>query len=166
MPVVRFVRTSPTASGATAPATGKFRFRPTRPRTIAGAPDNVVLPVPFTVPLVGGACDVTLAPTGTGWVWRVDESVDGIKDESYYVDVPDVPGPLDDPDLVRVDPTTLTPAAAPTAAWWASLEALRVQAAGGFVVDPTDTDVLLVTTRADGSVAVDPSDPDVILFAT
>lgn len=99
-------------------------------------------------------------------MWRVDESIDGIRDESYYVAVPDVAGPLDDPDLVRVDPATLAPAAVPAAAWWASLEALRTQAAGGLQVDPTDPDVLLITTRADGSIAVDPTDPDIVLFST
>lgn len=166
MPVIRFVRTAPTAGGVPAPATGRIRFRPTRPRVIAGSPDTTVTPAPFDVVLLAGAADVTLAPTGDGWAWRVDESVDGIKDESYFVVVPDAPGPLDDADLVRVNPGTLAPHAAPEAAWWASLEQLRVQAAGGFTVDPADTDVLLITTRADGSIAVDPGDPDVLVIAT
>jgi hypothetical protein len=166
MPVIRFVRTAPTAVGIPRPATGKFRFRPSKARTIPGSPDNVVTPVPFAEPLTAGTLDVTLEPTGPGWAWRVDESVDGIRDVTYFVVVPDVAGPLDDADLVRVDPATLAPDAAPTAAWWADLEALRAQAAGGFTVDPVDTDVLLITTRADGSIAEDPGDPDVLIIAT
>lgn len=166
MPVIRFVRTAPTAGGVLAPASGKIRFKPTTRRTVEGAPDNTVLPVPFTVALFAGAADVTLEPTAPGWAWRVDESVDGIRDETYYVAVPDVAGPVDDADLTRVNPATLTPAAAPVAAWWAAVADLEAAVSGGFAVDPTDTDVLLITTRVDGSIAVDPGDSDVLIIAT
>lgn len=121
---------------------------------------------PFDVALLGGAADVTLAPTSAGWAWQVFESVDGVKDLTYYVTVPDVPGPLDDADLERVDPATLSPAAAPEAAWWAEVRRLEAATSGGFAVDPADNDVLLITTRTDGSIAPDPDDPDVLLIAT
>ena len=151
--------------GVPAPATGRLRFRPSAARTVPGAPDNVVLPVPFDVLLVSGAADVTLEPTAPGWAWRVDESVDGIRDVTYYVAVPDVPGPLDDPDLTRVNPSTLNPAAAPEAAWWAEVRRVEAATTGGYALDPTDPDVLLITTRADGSIAVDPADPDALIIA-
>jgi hypothetical protein len=166
MPVVRFYRSSPLPDGSLVPASGRLRFRPSTARTIDGAPDNVVTPVPFNVALIAGAADVTLAPTAAGWAWRVDESVDGIRDESYFVLVPDVAGPVDDADLVRVNPGTLAPQAAPEAAWWAEVQRLEAATSGGFAVDPTDADVLLITTRTDGSIAVDPGDADVLLIAT
>jgi hypothetical protein len=110
---------------------------------VQGAPDNVVLPVPFTVALAAGAVSVTLEPTPAGSAWRVDESVDGIKDVTYYVLVPDVSGPVDDADLVRVDPSTLAPTAAPEASWWPVANATITAAA--IVGDD------LVLTRHDGT---------------
>jgi hypothetical protein len=105
-----------------------------------------VAPVPFTVPLVLGAADVALEPTTAGWAWRVDESIDGIRDVTYYVTVPAVAGPLDDADLPRVDPGTLAPTAAPEAAWWAVADATITDAA---VVGDD-----LVLTRHDGTQVV------------
>lgn len=166
MPVVRFVRSTPLPDGGLGPASGRFRFRQSRARVIPGSPDVTVTVEPFEVVLLGGAADVTLAPTGPGWAWRVDESVDGVKDLTYFVAVPDVPGPLDDADLVRVTPGSLSPIAAPEAAWWAEFRRLEAAAAGGFTVDPSDPDVLLITARGDGSIAVDPGDPDVLIIAT
>jgi hypothetical protein len=113
---------------------------------VAGSPDNVVAPVPFTVTLVAGAADVTLEPTTAGWAWRVDESIDGIRDETYFVTVPDVPGPIDDADLIRVDPHTLTPAAAPEAAWW--------PVANATITDAQVVGDDLVLTRHDGTQVV------------
>lgn len=113
MPNVRFYRTTLTSTGAHVPATGRIRFRPSKRLTIEGAPDNVVTPAPFTEPFVAGLVEVTIAATSPGWAWRVDESVDGVRDETYFVIVPDVPGPLDDTDLVRVHPGILTPNPAP-----------------------------------------------------
>jgi hypothetical protein len=110
---------------------------------VQGAPDNVVLPVPFTVPLVTGAASVTLEPSPAGSAWRVDESVDGIRDVTYYVLVPDVPGPVDDADLIRVDPSTLAPTSAPEASWWPVANATITAAA--IVGDD------LILTRHDGA---------------
>ena len=146
MPVIRFVRTAPTAGGGVVPASGRVRFRPTRPRVVVGSPDVTVEPVPFDVVLLAGAADADLTPTGAGWAWRVDESVDGVKDKTYYVVVPDVPGPLDDADLIRVDPRTLTPTAAPEAAWWPVANATIT--AAQVVGDD------LVLTRHDGATVV------------
>jgi hypothetical protein len=122
LPSVRFRRTAPHQTGD-APATGYFRFKLTRPVIIPGDPDDVVTTVPFKAVMVGGAVDVELAPTGAGYAWQVLESVDGVRDETYFVVVPNVPGPLDDADLTRVDPGTLSPRAAPVAAWWAVADA-------------------------------------------
>lgn len=166
MPVVRFVRSSPRPDGSTGAASGRFRFRPTRARVIVGDPDVTVTAQPFDVALIGGAADVTLTPTTPGWAWQVFESVDGVKDLTYYVTVPDVAGPLDDADLTRVNPSTLAPTAAPEAAWWAEVRRIEAATSGGFAVDPADADVLLITTRTDGSIAPDPDDPDVLLIAT
>lgn len=141
MPNVRFRRTAPNTTGD-APATGYFRFKLTKPVTIPGDPDDVVTTVPFKAVLIGGAADVELAPTGTGYAWQVLESIDGIRDETYFVSVPDIPGPLDDGDLTRVDPATLSPRAAPVAAWWAVADAAIIGAA---VVGDD-----LILTRHDG----------------
>ena len=143
MPAVRFFRSSPQADGSTLPATGSVRFRPSRARVVAGSPDEVITPAPFTVEFVTGLAAAVLEPTTAGWAWRVDESVDGIRDLTYFVAVPNVPGPLDDTDLVRVNPGTLTPTAEPVAAWWP-------------VADATITDAAIVgddltLTRHDGS---------------
>jgi hypothetical protein len=105
-----------------------------------------VAPVPFTVGLVAGTADVTLEPTTAGWAWRIDESIDGIRDETYFVTVPDVPGPLDDADLIRVDPGTLTPTAAPEAAWW--------PVANATITDAQVVGDDMVLTRHDGSQVV------------
>lgn len=137
MPIVNFVRTRP-AAGGDVPATGFFRFRPSRPRVLAGAPDETVLPVPFKALLVGGAVAVNLAPTDVSWAWEVLESVDGIPDVTYYVTVPDASGPLDDPDLTRVSPTTLSPRAVPEAAWWAAVAGMTPPAGAMYVLTDTD----------------------------
>jgi hypothetical protein len=102
-----------------------------------------VLPVPFTVPLIAGAASVTLEPSPAGSAWRVDESIDGIRDVTYYVLVPDVPGPVDDADLVRVDPGTLAPTATPEASWWPVANATITSAE---IVGPD-----LILTRHDGA---------------
>jgi len=142
MPVIQFRRTAPGSAG-TLPATGSFRFVPTADRTIPGDPDVIVKAKPFTLPLVDGAVDVELAPTGIGWAWSVFESIDGIRDELYYVVVPDVPGPLDDTDLARVNPASLSPRATPTPAWWAAVNGTIATAA--IVGDD------LILTRHDGA---------------
>jgi hypothetical protein len=37
-------------------------------------------------------------------------------------------------------------------------------AGGGFAIDPTNPNVLLVSTKDDGTVAVDPTNPNVLLI--
>jgi hypothetical protein len=120
MTIVNFRRSVPQADGSTAPADGYFRFTPSKPRTIPGSPDNIVVPKPFTVDLADGLAAATLAPTAIGSAWQILESIDGVPDLRYWVVVPDSAEPLDDPDLTRVDPSTLTPQAMPEAAWWAA----------------------------------------------
>ena len=120
MTIVNFRRSVPLADGSTAPADGFFRFTPSKQRTIVGTPDNIVAPKPFTVDLIDGALTVTLAPSEPGEAWQVLESVDGVHDARYWIVVPDSAEPVDDADLPRVDPTTLTPTAVPEAAWWAA----------------------------------------------
>lgn len=141
MPVIQFRRSAPRSTGDV-PATGYFRFVPTADRAVPGTPDTVIRPVPFTAKLVGGAIDVDLAPTGPGWAWSVLESIDGIRDETYYVLVPDAPGPLDDPDLTRVNPASLGPLRAPEAAWWA--------VANSTITDASIVGGKLILTRHDG----------------
>lgn len=121
MTIVNFRRSVPLADGTTAPADGFFRFTPSKARTIPGTPDNIVAPKPFTVDLADGLAAATLAPTAIGSAWAVLESIDGVSDIRYWVIVPDSAEPLDDPDLVRVDPSTLAPAAVPEPAWWAAV---------------------------------------------
>lgn len=162
MPEIWFTRSTPLPDGSSGPATGRFRFRPSRALVIPGTPDTVIVPEPFTLPLTAGVLTVDLAPTQAGWAWRVDESVDGVKDLTYYVTVPDVPGPLDDPDLPRVDQYSLAPQAAPVAAWWAVADQTITTAA---VVGPD-----LVLTRFDGSTinagAVRVTDAEIIAAVT
>lgn len=138
MPVIRLRRTAPRAAGIDAPATGYFRFKPTSRRTIPGDPDVTVLPIPFTEDLVDGAAEVTLAPTGPGWAWAILESIDGVPDERFYVLVPDVPGPLDDGELIRVDPATLDPLAAPAPEWWAAVDAITPPPGAAYILTDDD----------------------------
>lgn len=120
MTIVNFRRSAPQADGSTVPADGFFRFTPSRARIVPGAPDNVIAARPFTVDLVDGLATVTLAPNAPGTAWQILESVDGLPDLTYWVVVPDSVEPVDDPDLTRVDPSTLAPTAQPEAAWWAA----------------------------------------------
>jgi hypothetical protein len=119
MTLIKISLVTPLADGTTTAATGGLRFTPTARRTIAGTPDQVVLPKSFQVALVAGAADVTLAPTTAGWVWRIDEHLAGSPARTIYVTVPDVAS-IDYPDLVPVDPATLAPAAPLSPAWVAS----------------------------------------------
>lgn len=152
MTLIRFFRTRPTADGTRVPASGTLRFTPTRERVVVGDPDEVILPISFSVqvPKDTGRADVDLAPTGTGWVWEVYSHSFGVTAEYAYVVVPepvsdpDSPGeflPVDEPDLVRVDKDTLDPAAVPDPLWWAELEAAKALA----------SDVELARVEAAGS---------------
>lgn len=163
MTIVNFRRTAPQADGTTAPATGFFRFTPSKPRTIAGAPDNIVAPKPFTADLADGLVTVDLAPSAPGSAWLILESVDGVRDLRYHVLVPAL-GPVDDADLVRVDPATLAPTAEPAAAWW--------PVANATITDAQVVDGDLIVTRHDGTqvfagrVAPSPADLAAAVEAT
>lgn len=142
MTIVHLSMSVPTADGTSAPATGSLRFTPTARRVIVGAPDVVVLPKMFIVPLVAGVADVTLEPTTGAWLWRVDEFVAGAPARTIHVAVPDV-AEVDYPDLVAVDPATLLPTAAPEPAWVAM--AASTVTTGAVVADD------LILTRTDGT---------------
>lgn len=122
---------------------GTLRCAPTRARTVAGDPDETVLPAPMAME-VGptGRADVVLAATGPSWCWHVSwRSAAGSWDE--WVAVPDSPSPIDWTDLPRVDPATLAPTAAPEAAWWAVADST---VSTGVVVGDD-----LILTRTDGT---------------
>lgn len=92
-------------------ASGYLDLRPLRRRTVS---NHIVLPSPFTVPLVDGRATVELTPTDGTWCWVINEHVrEGVR---RNVVVPDVPL-VGYEDLVDVDPSTLAPAAEPVAAW-------------------------------------------------
>jgi len=119
----------------------------------------LVLPVPFHEKIgAGGVTDVELAPTGVEWAWRVYVQVHGVSAYSEYVAVPDVEA-MDFTDLIRVDPATLDPTAAPEAAWWAALNQaqLGVQA----IVDPDDPEALILHYP---SWQADPADDLVLIM--
>jgi hypothetical protein len=147
MTVVNFYRSVPQVDGSLTPATGSVRFKPTSKRVEPGAHDTVVLPKPFREDLVGGFAAAVLAPTGPSWAWEITESVDGVRDDRYWLQVP-ASGVFDANDLVRVHPSTLAP----------------VVNLGGAVVDPDDPDALLIMTRPDGTVVPDPADPDALII--
>lgn len=129
MPVIRIDLRPPSADGSNVAARGATQWTPTRRRHVEDAgQDYVVLPATFLGPAVG---EVTVAATGPGWVWRVQEMVTGGDPSPRYLVVPDVEGPLDYGGLAEVDPATLEPAAVPDAAWWAAVEELRHTAGAG-----------------------------------
>lgn len=133
MTLVHISLTVPAADNVPVAAVGGLRFTPTARRTIPGTPDKVVLPKPFTVQLVAGAADVTLAPTTSAWVWRVDEHLAGLPARTLYVQVPDVAS-VDYPDLVAVDPATLTPGPSPHPAWVASMNLVLARTPEALIV--------------------------------
>ena len=116
MTLVRVALDVPGPTGD-ARAVARIRATPTRRRTVG---DVIVLPAPFVAELVAGVVDVELAATGADWCWRVDELTPVLS--TRYVAVPDLAEPIGYEDLVDVDPATLDPAAAPTAAWVLALE--------------------------------------------
>lgn len=93
-------------------APGELEFEPS---TRLAVDDYVLLPERFTVRVETGDETVTLAETGIDWCWHVIERFDGGTERWVIVG----PDPADYRDLVDVDPSTLEPAAAPEAAWWA-----------------------------------------------
>ena len=112
-------------SGSNVPASGIFRFTPTRSFNNGG---EEVLPKPFEVTLdQTGRAAVTLAQTGPGWCWLVEQFITGTTPKATYVTV----GASDAawPSLTRVDPATLNPAPSSTA-WVAFLPTLTVNPDG------------------------------------
>lgn len=126
MPVIQFIESVPAVSGTNVPASGVFRFTPTRSFNNGG---EEVLPKPFEVTLdTTGRASATLAQTGPGWCWLVEQFITGTTPKGTYVTV----GASDAawPSLTRVDPATLNPVTS-SAAWAASLPTLTVDGSNG-----------------------------------
>jgi hypothetical protein len=113
--LVNVVLTSPQNNGVNLPVNGWLQWTPT---AVRNASPELVLPVPFQTMLSPSAVSVEVEPTGPSWCWVVDYRVPGYKNLTEYVAVP-ASGPVAFADLVRVDPATLAPTAAPEAAWYA-----------------------------------------------
>ena len=121
---IDFKFAKPTSTGTPFPVSGVLEAVPTKRRTITGSPDTVVVPAPFHLDIPdNGLVSLELEPTGADWAWSLTFMLTGIAKWTDTVTVPDADA-VDYPDLVRVDPATLEPDAAPEAAWWAALEAL------------------------------------------
>lgn len=154
--LVHFWETRDTASGVRVPIVGRLRFRRLADRIIPGSPDEAVrathFPAPLdddgkaSVPLAEGYWEVSLYGDEAGW-------------GPVYVAV-GAGAEADWPDLVRVDPTTLTPEAAPEAAWWAAIEGVTGdigQAVADYLVaNPPTADVTMadLTGHAADTTAV------------
>lgn len=107
------------------PAVGWVLFSPTRRLEFN---DYVVLPDPMRVDLVNGQALVDLRPTDANWAWYAQEKVKaGIR---QIVAVPDTTEVVEYTDLVEVAPGTLSPKAAPEAAWWLALSELELGGGG------------------------------------
>lgn len=163
MTSVRIGIFAPSSTGDDRRPSGSIEWRPTRRRTVSG---DVVLPAPFTVGLLATAPVIEVAPTGADWVWRVVERVQGGAPDYRYLAVPNVGTVVDYADLVEVDPETLTPTAAPEAAWWSIVKDLTDRIAyleahgGGGTGTPTgvltDTDgTPYFTVSAGGPIQLD-----------
>lgn len=101
------------ANGMVLPVAGTLTWTPTRVHVLAGNPDLVVLPLPFTVtaPTVAGATapipfSADIEPNGPDWVWKVEENFTGMRRRRSFVIVPNTTT-VDYTDLVAIDPTTL-----------------------------------------------------------
>ena len=102
--------------------------------------NSVVLPLPFSQPLVNGEAIVPLAANGPDWCWMSKEPTKvGL---TRYFNVPETNGGvIEYRDLIDVDLSTLDPEDEPEAMWWAI-------ANNGFLpvfsIDPGNPDALLV----------------------
>ena len=102
--------------------------------------NDVVLPLPFSQPLVNGEALVPLQANGPSWCWMAKEPTkSGI---TRYFNVPETNGGIIEyVDLIDIDLGTLEPDAEPDAMWWAI-------ANNGFLpvfsIDPGNPDALLV----------------------
>ena len=122
------------------PVTGTLGFHRSR-RGIDGS--VTILPLEFSVLLVGGEATIDLPSTGPDWCWVIVEPTK--RGLIRYVIVPESDEVLEYSSLPDVDPATLEPSAEPEAAWWAAIETM----AGGwplpaFRPDPDDDGALLV----------------------
>jgi len=141
MTTVNFDFRTPAPDGTLVPASGSLRLTPTERRSIAGA---AVLPVSFQVNLVDGAASVTLAPTDTSWAWRIDEIISGAPGRTIYAAVPDAES-VPYTDLIPLNPGTLAPVAAPSAAWAVMLAETDTRLSAGVITpDPDDTGFFLI----------------------
>ena len=128
MTLVRTLQTLPNADGTRRPATGFFIWTPTERRIISGSPDEVVQPVGFAVELdLSGGFEVDVEATGTDWVWRVDERINGLRTKTTYVVVPPE-GPVDFTDLAQVNTASLRSQAVPDQIWYIYTDYLAEQA--------------------------------------
>lgn len=128
MTLVRTLQTLPNADGTRRPAKGFFIWTPTVRRIIEGNPDEVIQPVGFAVELdLTGAFEVDVAATGTDWVWRVDERIEGLRTKTTYVVVPPE-GPFDFTDLAPVNVSSLRSNAVPDHIWYVYTDYLAAQA--------------------------------------
>ncbi len=128
MTLVRTLQTLPNADGTRRPAKGFFIWTPTVRRIIEGNPDEVIQPVGFAVELdLTGAFEIDVAETGTDWVWRVDERIEGLRTKTAYVVVPPE-GPVDFTDLAPVNIASLRSTAVPDHIWYVYTDYLAAQA--------------------------------------
>lgn len=116
--------TQPKSDGSLAPVRGSMLWEPTRRIVIEGAPDNVVLPLPFVAPLTEDITVIAVEPSGVDWAWKVTIRVPGHSFDTEYYAVPNE-GSVDFGDLVAVDPFTLASTAVPEPAWYAYATAIR-----------------------------------------
>jgi hypothetical protein len=128
MTLVRTLQTHPNPDGTRRPAKGFFIWTPTERRIISGSPDEVVQPAGFAVELdLSGGFEVDVAATGTDWVWRVDERIEGLRTKTTYVVVPPE-GPVDFTDLAQVNVSSLRSTAVPDHIWYVYTDYLAEQA--------------------------------------
>lgn len=104
------------------PAAGGLVWTPTQRRETG---DRTILPVSLFVPLVHGEATFAADPSGTDWVWRVEERVKGYPNTIKFYVVPDL-AEIQFKDLLEVDPKTLAPTAAPDPAWYAYVDGLAM----------------------------------------
>lgn len=116
--------------------------------------------VPEVVTAVTGAdgrvsLDLDPCDAVAGWCWRISERSTRQQRDARYVLVPTA-GPVDDDDLVAVDPATLAPVADPEPAWWVAL-------AQHTYLTPADVPGLYLIPAG---IAADPDHPGLYLIPT
>jgi len=160
MTLVRTLQTHPNPDGTRRPARGFFIWTPTERRIISGSPDEVVQPAGFAVELdLSGGFEIDVAATGTDWVWRVDERIEGLRTKTTYVVVPPE-GPVDFTDLAQVNVSSLKSTAVPDHIWYvytdylaeqarlAKVSAANSEAAAVSSVDSAAASALIASTKA------------------